>query len=245
MGDYYFNLKLEFDKEKINRTINDAIVGGASGYVCSIDGNNMVTANENPVHRDVINGALVNLCDSAWIPFFINRIYKKNFKNYTGADLFTEYIRMQRYRQYFLGSTPEVLRGLRNELCKIDPKIADMRFETLPFRKVEDFDYQAIAKEINADAPDIVWVSLGAPKQEQFMQRLQPYLKRGVMFGFGAIFNFNSGLEGNRRAPRWMQKLKMEWFFRTCQDPFRLASRYTHILFALPRILWREIKKKQ
>ena len=87
-----------------------------------------------------------------------------------------------------------------------------MRFETLPFRKVDEFDYQGIAQMINEDGPDIIWVSLGAPKQEMFMNRLQPYLHRGVMFGFGAIFNFNAGVGNVKRAPDWMLKLKLEWF---------------------------------
>lgn len=46
-----------------------------------------------------------------------------------------------------------------------------LSFEELPFRKVEDFDYPTIAEMINQDAPDIIWISLGCPKQEQFMSR--------------------------------------------------------------------------
>jgi N-acetylglucosaminyldiphosphoundecaprenol N-acetyl-beta-D-mannosaminyltransferase len=240
MGDYYFNVKLEFKKEKINELIRQAIENKTVGYVCSIDGNNLISANENPTHLEAINGAIINLCDSAWIPLFVNFLHKTHYQNYTGADLFLEYIKLKQYRQFFLGSTPEILKGLKNQLTKIDPAIAGMRFETLPFRTVENFDYPQIAQMINDDNPDIIWVSLGAPKQEQFMHRLKPFLNRGVMFGFGAIFNFNSGFPGNERAPRWMIRLRLEWLFRTIQEPGRMVKRYWHIAVSWPRLIWKE-----
>ena len=74
---------------------------------------------------------------------------------------------------------------------------------------------------INADNPDIIWVSLGAPKQEMFMSRLKPYLKRGVMFGYGAIFNFNAGVGAVRRAPKLMLRMRLEWLYRAFAHPRR------------------------
>jgi N-acetylglucosaminyldiphosphoundecaprenol N-acetyl-beta-D-mannosaminyltransferase len=240
----YFNVNLEFNKEKVNNIIRQAIESELAGYVCSVDGNSLVAANKNPVHLEALNGSLVNLCDSAWTALLVNCIHKTKYKNYTGADLFLEYIALKRYRQFFLGSTTEILAGLKTELSKIDPAIAEMQFNTLPFRKVDEFDYQQIAKMINEDNPDIIWISLGAPKQEQFMVRLKPYLNRGIMFGFGAIFNFNSGYPYQRRAPHWMIKLKMEWLFRTFQEPRRMVKRYWNVLISFPGLIVDEVKKK-
>jgi N-acetylglucosaminyldiphosphoundecaprenol N-acetyl-beta-D-mannosaminyltransferase len=244
MMENYFNIFLEFDREKVNTTIQQAIENNVATYVCSVDGNNLISANENPEHRKALNNAMINLCDSAWIPLFINFIYCKQLQNYTGADLFLEYIKLKRYRQFFLGSTPQILKGLKNELSKIDPAVAGMCFESLPFKKVEEFDYPEIAKMINNDNPDIIWVSLGAPKQEQFMYHLRPFLNRGVMFGFGAIFNFNSGIPGNGRAPRWIIRIRLEWLFRTFQEPERMVKRYWHVATSLPKLIREEIKKK-
>ena len=240
--DNYFKINFEFDKEIIHKIIQSSIDTGISGYVCSVDSNNLISANSNPSHLEALNGATVNLCDSAWIPLFVNLIYKTKYENYTGADLFLEYVNLKKYRQFFLGSTPDVLEGLRNRLCQIDPSIAQMRFETLPFRKVDDFDYPAIAKMINEDNSDIIWVSLGAPKQEQFMFLLKPFLNRGVMFGFGAIFNFNAGITKQKRAPRWMIRIKMEWLFRIFQEPKRMARRYWNVFISFPKIMIEEIK---
>ncbi|GHT63939.1 hypothetical protein AGMMS50239_20760 [Bacteroidia bacterium] len=137
------------------------------------------------------------------------------------------------------------MEGLKKQLTKIDPGIAGMRFETLPFRKVEDFDYPQIAQMINDDAPDIIWISLGAPKQEQFIYRLKPFLKKGVLFGFDVIFNFNSGIEEYKRAPCWIIRLWLEWLFRTIQEPKRMMKRYWYIAVSWPKLIWKEMGKRK
>ena len=133
-----------------------------------------------------------------------------------------------------------MLVGLKENLTKIDPNIQNMHFETLPFRNDDEFDYQAIADMINEDSPDIIWVSLGAPKQELFMSKLQPFLKRGVMFGFGAIFNFNAGIGCVKRAPKWMLALRLEWLHRALEDPKKNVPRYWNFIKTLPRLIKEE-----
>jgi N-acetylglucosaminyldiphosphoundecaprenol N-acetyl-beta-D-mannosaminyltransferase len=240
---YYFNVKIEFDKEIADNVIQDAISKGKTGYVCSIESNNLTVANKNLEFLTVVNGALINICDGSNLAKILGFLHKKPFSSYIGADLFLKYIRMCKYKQYFLGNTQEVLDGLKGNLSKIDPEISNMNFETLPFRNVEDFDYQSIADKINTNNPDIIWVSLGAPKQEFFMNRLQPYLKRGVMFGFGAIFNFNAGTGNVQRAPRWMLACKLEWLYRAYEEPKKNIPRYYHFLKKLPSLMKAELKK--
>lgn len=239
----YFNVRLEFDKEMFDKTIFDTIAGGGKGYVCSVESNNLTVANTRPEFLEVLNGALVNNCDGSILAKILARIHKQPIDSYIGADIFIKYVRMCRFRQYFLGNTPEVLNGLKENLSKIDAKIADMQFETLPFRSVDEFDYQGIADKINADNPDIIWVSLGAPKQEMFMSRLEPYLNRGVMFGFGAIFNFNSGVSHVKRAPEWMLKLRLEWLYRAFNEPKKNVPRYWNFIKILPRLIREERRK--
>ncbi len=239
----YFNVKLEFNKEKLDSIIFDAIETGKVGYVCSVESNNLTVANNNSAFLKVLNGALVNNCDGSMLAKILGRIHHRPLCSYIGADIFIKYIKMCKFRQFFLGNTPEVLAGLKANLSKIDPQIASMRFETLPFKNVDEFDYQSIANMINLDNPDIIWVSLGAPKQEMFMSRLQPYLKRGVMFGFGAIFNFNAGVGAVRRAPEWMLKMKLEWLHRAFEDPKKNIPRYWNFVKTLPRLI-REEKRR-
>ena len=199
-------------------------------------------ANQHPEFLNVLNGALVNNCDGSVLAKILAWIHKEPIDRYIGADIFIKYIKMCKFRQFFLGNTEEVLAGLRKNLSKIDPRIADMRFETLPFKAVDEFDYAGIAQMINEDNPDIIWVSLGAPKQEMFMARLKPYLKRGVMFGYGAIFNFNAGVGDVKRAPKWMLALRLEWLHRALEQPKKNIPRYWNFIKTLPRLIREERK---
>ena len=233
----YFNIRLQFDKELFDKTIFDAIASNRKGYVCSVESNNLTVANTDPQFLAVVNGALVNNCDGSVLAKILSHIHNRPFDSYIGADIFIKYIRMKRFRQYFLGNTPEVLDGLKKNLTLIDPAIASMQFETLPFRRVDEFDYPAIADKINADNPDIIWVSLGAPKQEMFMSRLQPYLNRGIMFGIGATFNFNAGVGNAKRAPQWMLRLRLEWLSRAFNEPQKNVPRSVNFLKILPSLI--------
>lgn len=239
----YFNVRIEFDRDKLEQTIFDAIERGEPGYSCSVEANNLTVANNNPEFLEVLNGALVNNCDGSVLAKILAHIHHEDIDSYIGADIFTRLVGMKRFRQFFLGNTEEVLAGLRENLSKIDPKIKDMRFETLPFRKVDEFDYQGIADMINQDSPDIIWVSLGAPKQEMFMSRLKPFLKRGVMFGYGAIFNFNAGVGDVKRAPKWMLAMRLEWLHRAFEQPKKNIPRYWGFIKILPRLIREERRK--
>ena len=117
-----------------------------------------------------------------------------------------------------------------------------MGFVELPFRKVEDFDYEAIAAKINKDNPDVIWLSLGAPKQEQFAARLVQHLNRGVVIPVGAVFNFRAGL-GIKRAPRWMVKIHLEFVHRIFSEPKKQIRRCWTIANTLPAIIHEERKR--
>ena len=236
----YFNVKIEFDRRKVENTVFEAIEKAIPGYVCAIESNNLTVANKDPKFMEVVNGSLVNQCDGSVLAKILGRLHHEPLDSYIGGDLFDKLVAMKCFRQFYLGSTPEVLAGLKKNMTAIDPKIADMQFVSLPFRKVEDFDYQGIAEMINADEPDIIWVSLGAPKQEQFMARLLPYLKRGVMFGYGAVFNFRSGVGPVRRAPKWMLRMRLEWLYRAFEEPKKNVPRYWGFIKILPRLVREE-----
>lgn len=240
----YFNVKLEFDQSIVDKTIQDAIQQKKKGYVCFIESNNLSIANTNPDFRTVVNNALVNTCDGSNIAKLAGLIHHKPFSSYIGSDLFMKYVSFCKYKQYFLGNTAEVLAGLKENLSNIDAEIHQMPFVELPFRKVDEFDYVEIASHINSNKPDIIWVSLGAPKQEEFMYRLLPYIEQGVMFGIGAAFNFNAGGVGHvKRAPKWMRNLKMEWLYRAFEEPKKNVPRYLNFLKILPRLAWNECKR--
>lgn len=243
MQNTYFNIKIEFDSAKVDKIIQSTIEKKGKGYVCSIESNNLTVANKNPDFLKVVNGALVNICDGSMLAKILSNVHNDKFDSYIGADLFTKYVHMKKFKQFFLGNTREILTALKNNLSQIDSAIEDMPFEELPFKSVEEFNYPQIAAMINKEKPDIIWVSLGAPKQEFFMSKLEPFLEQGVMFGFGAIFNFNAGIGTVKRAPKWMLILKLEWLYRAFEEPKKNIPRYWNFIKILPKLIVSERKK--
>jgi N-acetylglucosaminyldiphosphoundecaprenol N-acetyl-beta-D-mannosaminyltransferase len=89
---------------------------------------------------------------------------------------------------------------------------------------------KSLAKQLAKRAPDIVYVALGSPKQEELIDKLRVKLPHAWWLGVGIAFGFVSG--EIRRAPRWMQQSGLEWLHRLMQEPIRLAHR--HLIVGLP-----------
>lgn len=236
----YFNINYEFDKAAVHRAIGDV----KKGYICVADGVVMNTANRDPDYLAVVNGGMFAICDSSWVPLYLKSIYGIHYEQYCGSDIFRDIVSSRKYRMIFLGTNQTILGGLRRELAKMNPDVLEMQFVELPFRAVEDFDYPEIAKMVNNDGAHIIWVALGAPKQEKFMNRLLPFLDHGVMIGVGAAFKFYSGTEENR-CPSWMQKMHLEFLYRIIQDPKKQLKRCFWILWTLPGLYFGEVKRKR
>jgi N-acetylglucosaminyldiphosphoundecaprenol N-acetyl-beta-D-mannosaminyltransferase len=241
--DSFFNIKLEFDQDRVDEVIRTAIKNSKTGYVCVIDGNVVSVAHRDVIYRNIVNSAIVNICDGSYLAFFYGLLRKKSVKPYIGGDLFLKLIKTRRYQHVFLGTTTAILDALKGRLQKIDPDITSSNFMPIPFMSVDEFDYTNIAREINLLGPDIIWISLGAPKQELFMHRLLPHLRKGVMVGIGAVFNFQSGIKAFRRAPNIILKMKLEWLYRLFQEPKKQWKKNKSFLKSFPNLLITEIKK--
>ncbi len=92
-----------------------------------------------------------------------------------------------------------------------------------PFRDITPEEDAEDIRRINDSGADIVWVGLGAPKQEKWMNAHKDKIN-AVMMGVGAGFDFHGGTI--KRAPVWIRKIGLEWLYRLCMDPKRLFKRY-------------------
>ena len=99
-----------------------------------------------------------------------------------------------------------------------------------PFRKLTSEEDEESIKKMRDSGADIIWIGLGAPKQEFYMSEHCGKVD-AVMIGVGAGFDYHAG--AIKRAPTWMQRLSLEWLYRLIQDPKRLFKRYlvTNIKF--------------
>lgn len=238
----YFHVNYEFSREKARERIEkhcQSDLGAA--YVCVVDGNVLVQVHRNSAYRKIVQDALFSICDSSWVPLYLQRIHGFKPEQYSGSDIFRDITGSKSYRMAFLGSSSDVLKALRDRLSVGNPRVREMLFLELPFLSVEEFDYTEIAKTLNADSPDIIWVALGAPKQECFANRLAPLLDRGIILPVGAVFNFFSGT-GIRRAPDWMVRMHLEFLYRIFREPRKQLRRVRDILWFTPAILREERK---
>jgi N-acetylglucosaminyldiphosphoundecaprenol N-acetyl-beta-D-mannosaminyltransferase len=97
-----------------------------------------------------------------------------------------------------------------------------------PFREVTDAEMQNLAKEINELQTDVVWIGISTPKQEKFASRLSKYTHVKALITVGAAFDYHT--DSIRPAPKWIQNIGMEWFFRLTMEPKRLWKRYAEIV---------------
>lgn len=240
----YFNIRYEFDRTLVHDSIAQRLTRPDSDYICVADGVIMNTANREPEYLKVINGGMLSICDSSYVPLYIKWIYGLKYEQYCGSEIFVDIVASRKYRMIFLGTQQPILDGLKENLKKFNPDVSDMKFIELPFCKVGEFDYPAIAKMIEDDGADIVWVALGAPKQEFFMSMLKPHLSHGVMIAVGAAFKFFSGVD-TKRAPQWMVRHHLEFIHRISKEPQKQLTRCFHIIRTLPEMLYKEWKSSK
>jgi len=241
----YFGITYCFDKNYIHSYIDQLVFSNQKGYICVADGVSLSTSYKNKEFSKVISDSSLTICDSGWVPLYLRLLYGIRREQYSGSDFLENIVNQKKYNLMFIGASEDILSALQNNLSKVDERIASMPFIPLPYKSVSDFDYEQIAEQIMAFNPDIIFVSLGMPKQELFMHNLLPYLKRGVLVGVGAAFKFHSGLATQKRAPAWMIKAKMEWMHRIFSEPNKQLKRCSLILGTMPFIFWKELKVRK
>jgi N-acetylglucosaminyldiphosphoundecaprenol N-acetyl-beta-D-mannosaminyltransferase len=138
----------------------------------------------------------------------------------------------QGLKVYFYGSTEEVLEKLK-DFCSVNyPKLLIAGMHSPPFRFLTEAEKQKEIQDMNDSGANIVLVALGCPKQERWMASMKGKIN-AVMVGVGGAFPMLVGVQ--KRAPLWMQRNSLEWFYRLAQEPRRLFKRYfiTNNLFIL------------
>lgn len=240
----YFNIKFEFNHQVLREKIEKTIYSKKKGYVCVVDANVLTIAQKNKKYCSVLNDAMVNTCDGSSIAFFAGIIHQKKLRAYSGPEIFQYYIESH-YKQILLGNTRDTFEEIKNKLVQKGKSVHNLHYLSLPFANIDEFDYSTIAQQINELKPDIIWVSLGAPKQEMFMNNILPLITQGVMLGIGAAFNFYTG---RIKASNFsLFGLRIIWLNRIISEPQKLVGRVTAYLLILPKILRQEflVRRKE
>ena len=128
------------------------------------------------------------------------------------------------HRIFLYGGRDEVLDTLQRNLHARFPGLDIADAYAPPFRPLTPDEDRDIVGRIRESGAHIVFVGIGAPKQERWMASHGDKLPGVVMLGVGAAFDFHAGRV--KQAPRWMQRSGLEWFFRLLMEPRRLWKRY-------------------
>jgi N-acetylglucosaminyldiphosphoundecaprenol N-acetyl-beta-D-mannosaminyltransferase len=127
------------------------------------------------------------------------------------------------YRHFFYGGAEGVAEKLAENLKKEYPDLEVAGIYAPPYRSVTEQEDRNIVDMINSKKPDIVWIGLGAPKQEIWMAEHLERIHAPVMIGVGAAFDFHSG--NVKWSPVWIRNLGLEWVYRLAQNPRRMWRR--------------------
>jgi N-acetylglucosaminyldiphosphoundecaprenol N-acetyl-beta-D-mannosaminyltransferase len=204
-----------------------AILARRKGYICVTGVHGVMEAQEDTAFRSILNHAF--LCTPDGMPMvWMGKIHgHKEMRRVYGPDLMLDVCawgEKNGCRHFFYGGAPGVADQLAEKLKARFPKMEVAGTFTPPFRPLNADEEKQLAEMVRAAKPDIMWVGLSTPKQERFAAEFLPKLEVTLIIAVGAAFDFHSGRV--KQAPRWMQRTGLEWFYRLCQEPRRLAKRY-------------------
>lgn len=162
----------------------------------------------------------------------------------TGSDVFAGLSRLLDEsggaRVFFLGSTEEILAVIRERYARDYPRLVVAGCLSPPFRpEFSEAELDGMAAAVNEARPDVLWVGLGAPKQELLIHRLAPRLRVRFAAAVGAVFDFYAGRI--QRSHPVFQRLGLEWLPRLLQEPRRLWRR---MFVSAPVFLWHVLRAR-
>lgn len=230
---------LSFD-EALKR-IQELIEAGNGGYVVTPNVDHIIQLEKSQVFQEAYQGAELVLTDGQPL-IWISRLLKCPIKEkISGSDLFPRLCALaaeKGYRMFFLGAAEGVAAEAARKLTERNPglRIVGTYSPEYGFEK-NPVQVEAIWNMIHNVSPDILIVGLGTPKQELFLWENRDRLDKILAFGFGASLDFEAGV--SKRAPYWMQKSGLEWFYRLCREPKRLFKRYLVDAIKIVPLVWK------
>ena len=204
--------------------------------VCVTPVNCMLWARENAKLRKIYKTADITTADGVPLVWASKALGNSIRGRVTGLDLLPEFARIaakKGYTFYFLGAAEGVAKQLKTKLQNKFKGLEVVGTYSPPYKdQFSSEDNKEMIHRINAANPDVLWVSLSAPKQDYWIYENFDKLNINIAIGVGAAFDVVAG--NIPRAPKWMQNAGLEWFYRLLKEPKRLFRRY---LIEAPRFV--------
>ena len=199
-----------------------------SKTVAICNANTLVRSYHNSEIQNKINSFDIKAPDGFPVAKSSSILYKNQQRRVDGFNVFHKTIQNgldKGLTHYFYGNSVKVVNLMIQNLKIIYPDIKIAGFFCPPIKSYKELSEETYIEDIIDKNPDIVWVSLGFPKQEEFIFELKSkYEISSNLVGVGGVFNWVA--KTKIKAPEWIANLGLEWIFRLAQEPKRLLRRY-------------------
>lgn len=219
----YKCLNVNVSKTKLNNCIDffyDNIDKSKDNYICCANAHTTVYAYEHENYRKIMNNAFLVLPDGGPVA----KQGGNEVEKISGVDFLEIFLKDDKeLNHFFYGNTKENLMKFISVVKKEYPNINIVGYKESVFRELNDIEKEELKNEVTKSNADIVWVALGAPKQEVFCAEMCENTN-ACWIAVGGAFNVVANIIP--RAPLWMQKHSLEWLYRFIKEPKRLFKRY-------------------
>ena len=196
--------------------------------ICITPVNSVMAAVKNEQVKTIYNNADYILCDGMPIKWAASFLNTPIVERITGLDLLPNLVEIcakNDYSIFLLGASPGVGDKLKDIILTKYPNARVIGVYVPPFMATfTAAENEKMISAVNAASPDVLLVSLTAPKQDIWIANNKDALNATLMVGIGGAFEVMAGLA--KRAPKWVQKAGLEWLYRFIQEPKRLFRRY-------------------
>jgi N-acetylglucosaminyldiphosphoundecaprenol N-acetyl-beta-D-mannosaminyltransferase len=184
----------------------------------------IVNMHQNPALRTGLEQADLVLADGVPIVWLSRMLGDPLPERVAGIDIMLELLKRadrKHYRVYFLGAEKSVLRKVIETVQKNYPGVCIAGYKDGYFTEDQE---RSVTEDIKGSRADVLFVAISSPKKEIFLGKWRNFIDVPVCHGVGGSFDVFAGV--TKRAPLWMQKLGLEWFYRLIHEPRRMWKRY-------------------
>lgn len=229
-------------RAQVTQLILNHALARKGSYVCVSNVHTTMMGFWDPSYQAITNASLVSVPDGVPLVWAMRALGALQQDRVRGPSLMKDLCSVGTslgLKHYLFGSTPETLARLKEKLLLQYSGIQIVGSESPPFRPLRREENEAVLERVEKSGAHILWVGLGAPKQERWIAE-NARAHGAVGIGIGAAFDLLA--EKIPEAPGWMQRLGLEWLFRFFKEPRRLWRRYLYhnpsfvVLFAIQMI---------
>ena len=228
-------------KESLER-VERFIQSGRPHQHVVVNVNKVIMADKDENLRNIINSCDLINCDGMPLVWASRLLGKPLPERVAGIDLFVALVEraaQKGWKVFFLGAKEEIVSKMLEIFTSRHPELQIAGYRNGYWTQEEE---SSIAEKIALSKPDILFVAISSPKKEYFLNKYQDMMNVPFTMGVGGSFDVVAGL--TRRAPEWMQKSGLEWFFRFLQEPRRMFRRYFIDGLSFIGLIGREIRKR-